>query len=92
MLDLLALLASFPTVCSGEIDQTANSRVADGVQDENGANKEGAEAFAINRATLKLNWVFGDDPSQVAIPGSPPAKNDTPAFDIPSTVPETGFV
>ena len=88
MLDLLTLFVSFPTVCNGAIEQTTNSRLADGAQDENGANIEGEEALAINRVTLKLDWVFGDDPSQVAIPGSPPAKNDTPAFDIPSTVPE----
>ena len=88
MLDLLTLFAFFPTVCNGEVEQTTNSRLADGAQDENGGNIQGGEALAINRATLKLDWVFGDDPSQVAIPGSPPAKNDTPAFDIPSTVQE----
>ena len=50
--------------------------------------EDGAGIRAINRATLRLDWVLGDDPSQVAIPGSPPPRAGTPVFDIPSTVPE----
>ena len=36
---------------------------------------------------MKLDWVLGDDPSQVEIPKSPPA-TDKPSFEIPSTLEE----
>ena len=49
------------------------------VDDEEGSQAQAKAKRAINKATLKLDWVFGDDPSQVVIPGSPPGV-DTPAF------------
>lgn len=49
------------------------------VDDEEGSQGQAKTKREINKATLKLDWVFGDDPSQVVIPGSPPGV-DTPAF------------
>ena len=49
------------------------------VDDEEGSHAQAKTKREINKATLKLDWVFGDDPSQVVIPGSPPGV-DTPAF------------
>lgn len=51
----------------------------DSVDGEEGSQAQAKTKREINRATLKLDWVLGDDPSQVVIPGSPPGV-DTPAF------------
>ena len=45
----------------------------------------------INKATLKLDWILGDDPSQIVIPGSPP-EVDTPAFFTAGDPAETAHV
>ena len=51
----------------------------DSVEGEEGIDAQAKTKRRINKATLKLDWVLGDDPSQVVIPGSPPGV-DTPAF------------
>jgi len=57
----------------------SNSVSGDSVNDEEGSQGQAKTKRDINRATLKLDWVLGDDPSQVVIPGSPPGV-DTPPF------------
>lgn len=84
--DKRSLRSVFPTACHGEIEHVTDSRLGD--QDGNAGDNEGKDDLAINRVTAKLDWVLGDDPSQVAIPGSPSPRNDKPAFEIPSTVQE----
>ena len=45
----------------------------------------------INKATLRLDWILGDDPSQIVIPGSPPGV-DTAAFFTGGDPAETAHV
>lgn len=45
----------------------------------------------INKATLRLDWILGDDPSQIVIPGSPPGV-DTPPFFTAGDPAETAHV
>jgi len=57
----------------------SNSIAGDSVDGEEGFEAQAKTKREINRATLKLDWVLGDDPSQVVIPGSLPGV-DTPPF------------
>ena len=61
------------------------------VDDEGGSQGQVKAKREINKATLKLDWIFGDDPSQVVIPGSPPGV-DTPAFFTAGDSAETDHV
>ena len=65
----------------------SNIDSADADQDKNSDQGQDREDHVNKNLTLKLDWVLGDDPSQVAIPCSPPPRVDMP-LDIPSTVPE----
>ena len=85
---VLQLLTNFPTGCNSQVEKATGSKSGEDAQDENGDQNQDKEGRTINKTTLRLDWVLGDDPSQVAIPVSPPPRLDTPAFDIPSTVPE----
>lgn len=58
---------------------TSKSESADPAQEGEGAESQVRKNRAINKATLKLDWVLGDDPSQIVIPGSPPPV-DAPVF------------
>lgn len=55
----------------------AKSVSGDSVEGE--GNAQAKTNREINKATLRLDWILGDDPSQIVIPGSPPGV-DTPAF------------
>ena len=67
----------------------AKSVSGDTVEGEgNGQAKTNRE---INKATLRLDWILGDDPSQIVIPGSPPGV-DTPAFFTGGDPAETAHV
>ena len=61
------------------------------VDDEGGSQGQAKAKREIYKATLKLDWIFGDDPSQVVIPGSPPGV-DTPAFFTAGDPVETDHV
>ena len=69
----------------------SKSASGDSVEGEEGCGAQVKTKREINKATLKLDWVLGDDPSQVVIPGSPPGL-DTPAFFTSGDPAETGHV
>ena len=82
-----------PTVCGlCKINKTVSkSESGDGAQQEDGSQAQDGKSRAIHKATLKLDWILGDDPSQIVIPGSPPAM-DRPAFFADGEPVEMGHV
>ncbi|XP_027040880.1 nociceptin receptor-like [Pocillopora damicornis] len=61
----------------------SKSASAEGAENVDGLDDEKKNKRAIDKTTLKLDWILGDDPSQVVIPGSPTLRVDTPASAVP---------
>ncbi len=84
----------FSTVCGFCKTNPVASKSESGDPAQEGEGAETGQARknrAINKATLKLDWVLGDDPSHIVIPGSPPAV-DAPVFFAAGDSVETGHV